>query len=59
MYRCKQVILFFLLLVLVFAFSGEADAKVKMMFGGSDAVGSLLDRANKLFCQELQKKGPH
>jgi len=56
MYRCKQLILVFLLLVLVFAFSGEADAKVKMIFGGSDAVGSLLDRSNKLFCEELQKR---
>ena len=56
MYRCKKFMLFSLLVVTVFAFSGAAEAKVKMIFGGSDAVGSLLDRSNKLFCEELQKR---
>jgi TRAP-type C4-dicarboxylate transport system substrate-binding protein len=36
---------------------GEAQAKHRLIFGGSDAVGSLIDRANRLFCQTLEEQG--
>ncbi len=56
MLRIKQLVLILSLTLVAVPIPGETEAKYKLIFGGSDAVGSLLDRANRLFCETLEKE---
>lgn len=56
MVRMKQMVLILSFTLVAVTVQGEAQAKHKLIFGGSDAVGSLLDRANRLFCETLEKE---
>jgi tripartite ATP-independent transporter DctP family solute receptor len=56
MLRVKQLALVLVVLLMVLKGNGEAQTKYTLIFGGSDAVGSLLDRANRLFCETLEEE---
>ncbi len=56
MLRMKQLVMILSFTLVAVTMNGEAQAKYRLIFGGSDAVGSLLDRANRLFCETLEKE---
>ncbi len=56
MLRMKQLILILFVLLIASTVQGEVKNKYKLIFGGSDAVDSLLDRSNRLFCKTLEKE---
>ena len=56
MLRMKQLILILFVLLIASTVQGEVKNKYKLIFGGSDAVDSLLDRGNRLFCKTLEKE---
>ncbi len=56
MVRMKHVMLIFAVVLIVSVIYGEAQAEHKLIFGGSDAVGSLLDRSNRLFIERFEAK---
>jgi tripartite ATP-independent transporter DctP family solute receptor len=56
MLRMRQLILIVLALLVASTAHGEAKSKYRLIFGGSDAVGSLLDRSNRLFCETLERE---
>jgi len=56
MLRMRQLVLILSFMLIAVTVHGEAQGKHRLIFGGSDAVGSLIDRANRLFCETLEKQ---
>jgi tripartite ATP-independent transporter DctP family solute receptor len=56
MLRAKNFIPVLVLLLIGSVSVPVVQAEIKLIFGGSDAVGSLLDRSNRLFIERFEQK---